>query len=277
MTLSSAFIIFLSWLPTGEDFHAEALEFMRVPDVKGVPLVDEHSFQIAEAQREELRADQRDWEGVAAEVLNPLNGLEGQGAALSILKIRDSYGEERVSKSLKLLLDHRAKLAVDLSNSDPNHSIAISHFRSLVSKVAEHGSPELVQFICERLLEKESAYYPLFNETKFRFFFQYVGASGSDISVTALENLKKKLEADGKSESAERARVAAISIKRRMDSALGTSERSDRTSSPADMRKGEKQQTHETSSTSFTPVLVISTLVLVSVAAGFAFFVKSRK
>lgn len=217
------FAVISSWLPSGGDFRSEALEFMRIPEDKGIPLFDEYSFQKAEAQREELRKDARDWEGVIADVLDPKNNLKGNSAALSILQVRDSFGDKRVTRSLQLLLDKHAALASENPDDGSSNSGKVSKFRSLVGKISEYGSPDLIRFVCEKILEDESLYYPLFNETTFRLFFERIAARGSELNLPSLKKLEKKLEADDRIESAERARIASISIKRREQSRKGKS------------------------------------------------------
>ncbi len=274
MNFSCFFIVMFTWLPSGNDFHNEALEFMRVPDAKGIPLFNAHSFQKAEAQRDELRADSRDWEGVIAEVLDPKNDLEGYGAALSILRVRDSFGDKRVAESLKRLLDLRAKNASEALRGD---SDAESQFRGMVGQISKFGTPELIQFVCERLLEEESNYYSLFDERRFSLFLNDAGARGSEINLTALRELENKLEGDGKTESAERAGVAAMSIKRRFEAEERENTRTELMPEPTRRTKGGNWYAPEIGGYRLPPWLTGGVLIFLFFVGFWVYIRKARR
>lgn len=208
----------MSWLPSGPDFQAEATEFLVEKSADGEPFFDAFDAYKAHEQELELRADTRDWEGVVARILDPADGTEGEAAAIALLRARATFDDPRIVRSLRLLLDQKAEAALRSSKTPSEEYISKNEFKSLVAKFAKSGSPELIRHVFERLLEKESSYYRLFDESTFRFFLDDIGARGTELHVPELNKLAAKLESDNKDASAERARIASISITRRTQS-----------------------------------------------------------
>jgi hypothetical protein len=260
------------WLPQGENFDDEALDFMSQVSAAGEGLFSLDS-EKAFAQQLELKNDHRDWEGAAAKVLDPINGLAGEGTAIQILHTRETFGDKRIISALISRLDYEADLAVADLQENPEYSLVLGSFLNLVGNICKSGQPEIVGFILKRMLVDNGKYYELIDSQNYISVFKWIKKSGSGENLPELKLLVAKLEKDGKTKAVDLGREAIIDITRRSEGVKGGG-----TSSGDSLNSRQKSEVSgETASDSFTPGKAASVLIVALLVGAAAYFTFRRK